>query len=273
MKIKVILNKDIAFSGYLWNVLQMKKCPWIKRGPLKKVPEKLIEKTAKFSKPIQFSFERHPSKDFQKFTIGFKKILKEAENLHNKDWEKYKKDIKTAFDINKKLVKKYGNFIEKSIERTTKIKWLLKEIWIIPAIYSGGTVFNNKIFIGFSRDRSENFYLPLLIHELIHLNTNPTGREILENLKLPIDSNEITVVLLTNKVIEKLNEKFDLKIKPQPFHRGQQKFAKKYKIDLQEIGNKKQSYKSLIYAIDKFLSEKNYKSYFQILKRRSNLNL
>jgi len=259
-RIKIVFDKEVAFSGYLRNILNMKRWPWIRRGPLKEVPKDLIEKAIKFSEPVRFSFERHPLKDFGGFSEGFEKILKESEKLHNRAWKKYQKELKAIYKTLRELIKKYGIFLIKSIPEITKRKWFSKEIWLIPSIYSGGTVVNNKIFFGFSLERSKERNLAVLLHEMIHVNTSYVREKNWKKLRFPSDSNEIVTVLLTNKVIDKLNKKFKLKIKPQRFFAKQK--LKEYISELHSIGEHKKSYRTLIYAIDQFLVKKGYQGYY-----------
>lgn len=259
MQIKVVLNKDVAFSGYLRHVLNMERWPWIRRGPLEKVPKELTKKAIKFSEPVKLSFERHPMLDMENFSKEFKNILYAAEKLHNEEWEKHRDDLEIVSVRVENLCNTYGNFILDSIAKSTGIKWPEREVWLIPSIYSGGTVVDNKIFIGFE-SMSENAYIGLLVHELIHINV---GFRFQTNLTLPTDSNEIATDMLTDKVIEKLNNKFRLDIRLQGFHSYFVKFIKKYEKDLNNIGKTERDYKSLVLAVDKFLKNKKYTSYYQ----------
>ena len=156
----------------------------------------------------------------------------------------------------------YRDFILDSVVEVTGINWPVKEVWLIPSIYSGGSVVDNKIFIGFE-NRLKKTYLTLIIHELIHINTDSHFRKNIENnIRLRADSNEIATCLLTDKIIEKLNNKFRLNIQPQKFHSYYAKLIKHYEKDLNNIGKTKRSYKSLVFAIDRFLKDKNYSGYY-----------
>ncbi|HIG97403.1 MAG TPA: hypothetical protein HA230_03615 [Candidatus Aenigmarchaeota archaeon] len=262
MQIKVVLNKDVAFSGYLRHVLNMERWPWIRRGPLEKVPKELTKKAIKFSGPVKLSFERHPMLDLESFNKEFKNVLDKAEKLHNEEWKKRQKELEITFTSIKDLCDKYGYFITKSIVESTGIKWPAREVWLIPSIYSGGSVVSNKIFIGFE-NKLKKTYLTLIIHELIHINTDSQFRKNIEGkLRLVSDSNEIATDLLADKVIEKLNNKFRLDIQPQGFHSYFAKFIKKYEKDLNKLGENKKSYESLVFAIDKFLKGKKYSGYY-----------
>lgn len=262
MQIKIIYDRDIAFSGYLRNIINMERWPWIRRGPLEKVPKELTKKAIKFSEPIKFSFERHPLADLEEFSKRFKDVLKEGEILHNKEWKRCDREIRLTSNNIEKLVNKYGKFISKSIKEVTKAIWPINEVWLIPSIYSGGTVINNKIFLGFKK-RPEEACLRLLVHELIHVNTNQFRKDIEKELRLPTDSDEITTVLLTNKIIDKLNKRFGLDIQHQKLHDYYEKFIAKYKKELYKIGKTKRSYKSLVHTIDKFLEDQGYGGYYQ----------
>ncbi|MEK6887378.1 MAG: hypothetical protein AABX14_00360 [Candidatus Aenigmatarchaeota archaeon] len=262
MKLKLVVNKNIAFACYLWNVLNIERWPWIKRGLMKSVPKELTKRAIGFSAPLMFSFERHPRIDLKNFTRAFESVLSETEQLHDIEWKKERKNIKSNAAIIKNVCDQYGSFIVDSIEETTKIVWTVKEVCIIPSIYSGGTVIGNKIFFGI-RNETEDTFIKLLVHELIHVNTQGCFENPSKSLRLPTDSNEITTCLLTNKVIEKLNKKFRLNVQPQLFHSYYAKFIKNYKKALENIGNAGRGYKSLVLTIDKFLKNKKYVSYYQ----------
>src|SRR3990167_7677517 len=262
MKLKLVVNKDIAFACYLWNVLNIERWPWIKRGLMKNVPKELTKRATQFSAPLMFSFERCPLIDLKNFTKAFENVLSEAEQLHNIAWKKEQKNIKANASTIKNICDQYGSFIVDSIAKTTKIGWTVKEACIIPSIYSGGTAIGNKIFFGI-RNEPEDTFIRLVIHELIHVDTQGCFKNPDKSLRLPTDSNEITTCLLTNKVVEKLNKKFKLNVQPQSFHSYYAEFIKNYKKALENIGKTEIGYKSLVLTVDKFLKNKKYTSYYQ----------
>lgn len=261
MKLKVKLNKNIAFSSYLRNVINLEKWPWIRRGPFEKIPLSLSKKAADLYEPFKLSFEKHPLKDFEENSKKFKRLVEKVEQLYNKEWQRHQKKLRTIAKILREIVQEYGNFIAKTIPSLTRKKWRYSEVWLIPSLYSGGTVVDNKIFIGYGKNLRERC-ICLLTHELIHVNEPVAEEDFRKKLKLPMDSREIATVLLTNKIIERLNKKFKLNIPPQGFHTYYEKLIKKYEPGLRKLAKTKKSYIPLIKAVDEFLAKKGYKGYY-----------
>ena len=264
MKLKVKLNKNIAFSNYLRHVINLERWPWTKRGPLKRIPLVLSKKATEFSSPIRFSYENHPLKDFDGYSKEFRKIIREVEKLHNEEWRKHQEKLKTTARVLREIVKEYGTFIAKTISDLTRYKWPYSEVWLIPSVYSGGTVVDNKVFIGCDEGSKEGF-ISLVIHELIHVNEpdrNKREKKLEKELKLPTDSREISTVILTNKIIDKLNNKFNLKISHQNFHIYYREFIRKWTLELEEVSKNKNLFNSLVKAVDEFLVKKGYKGYY-----------
>ncbi len=265
MKLKVKLNKDIAFSSYLRNVINATHWPWLRKEFEGKIPLSLLNKAKIFSDPLtlRFSFEKHPLKDFEKYNSDFKDLAKRIEKVHNQEWRKYYKDLKEGEKNLKELIDKYGNFIIKTIPTITKNKWRFLEIWFIPVIYRGGTIFANKVLVGCNKRPKEKI-LSLLIHELFHVNEPPKEKvkRFTRDFKMPRDSREIATVLMTNKLIEKLNKKFKVNIPLQGFHDYFRKMIAKFKPELRKLAESKKSYIPLIKAVDDFLAKKGYRGYY-----------
>lgn len=262
MKLKIVLNKNIAFSSYLRNVINLKNWPWIRRGPLKGIPLKFSREAEKYN-PSKLTYEQHPLKDFEQNSRKVKKLIREVEKIHNQEWQKYQRELRNTAKALKEIAKDYGSFIVKTIATLTKDKWPYSEVWVVPSIYDGGTVVNNKVFIGCDKRPKERF-VSLIIHELIHVNQphREEAKKLEKDLKLPTDSREITTVLLTNKVIDLLNKRFKLAISYQQFHPEYRKLITKYESDLKKLRKNKRSYNSLIKAVDEFLVKKKYKGYY-----------
>jgi len=265
MKLRIISNKDIAFCIWLRNLVNNKRWPWIGRDFVGTVPRGLLEGAAEFSyPPIQsFSFEKHPLEDFDNYSSKFKGFIKKVEKIHSKEWRKYEKDLRSGKKFLSKTIKKYGDFIIKTISKTSKNKWRFSEIWFVPVIYAGGTVVGNKVFVG-CNNRTEDKFLNLIIHESFHVNEPP--REEMEkftkNFRLPRDSREIATVLMTNKVINRLNKKFKINLPPQNFHSYFREAIVKFQPGLYKLAENSKSFYSLIKSVDDFLSKKGYKGYY-----------
>jgi len=268
MKLKVVLNKDIAFSNYLRTVINLERRPWLKGGPLKKIPLKLSRKAKEFGWPLEFSFEKHPTKDLNEYIKEFKRIIKQAEKFHNQDWQKHQKELKKTAGILREIACKHGDFIIKTISQITRNKWQYSDIWLVPSIYYGGTIVDNKIFAGYEERTKENFYT-LVIHELFHANepSREKMRVFMNKLKLPTDSKEIATVLLTNKAIDRLNKKFNLNIRNQRFHTYYRESIAKLEPELKQLSGRIKSFSSMVISVDKFLTKKKYRGYYSQYNR------
>jgi len=236
MKLKVILNKDIAFSGFVRNVVHLGIYEWIRKwqkGPLKKVSMQLAKK-ASIIFNFYFTYERNPIKDINNWLERSKAILFDLEKFHNKQWKLFKNEIKILGKNMNELIEKYGDFILKIIPEKTKIPWKYKETWIIPSIYYGSTTEDNKIFVGVCRPIRElaiEKRIPGLVHELIHVNEQEkflsrfSKEELIKyvleeksKFKFPNLTREITTMIISNSVIEAIEKRFNLRLEKQSSH-------------------------------------------------------
>jgi hypothetical protein len=254
MKLKVVNNKDIAFSGFIRNVVHYGMYDWIRKwqkGPLKKVPLKIAKEMSKIFN-FYMTYEKNPKKDLTQWSNEVTLLLKQLEKIHDKEWEKYKSKIKIFTETTNKLIKKYGKFIVSIIPRKTKIPWKYKEVWIIPSIYYGSTTEDNKIFRGIIKPVKElkdvEGCIPGLVHELIHVNEQPKylsrlGKEELFKLvlnefkkfKSPNASREITTMVLTNSILESIEKRFKLKLKKQKSHPHYKRLISAIRKDLKKV--------------------------------------
>ncbi len=265
MKLKVVFNKDISFSNFLRHIINLHKWPWTRRGPLADLPEDLIREAECFSMPLKLSYERHPLADLREGVKRFKKVIKRAEKIHDKKWKEHLKELWDVRAFLEEVVKKHGDLIVNLIQKTTKIRWPYKEVWIVPSVYVGGTTVDNKIFVGY-RNRSEGEVYQLLVHELIHVNTLQQEKEL--GLKFPMDSREITTVFFTNKVIRKLNKQLRIGLPFQEFHGYYRHLIRNHENRLRELAKNKRSYISLIKAVDEYLVKVGYPGFYQCVRIR-----
>lgn len=275
-KLKTIKDKNIAFSGFIRNVIHLGMCDWIQKwqkDSLKEVPLELA-KRASIIFNFHLSYEKHPMKDLKYWSEKVFSIIKELETLHDRKWNEYNKEIEIFTNTHNRLIDKYGDFILKIIPKITKIPWRYIEIWIIPSIYYGATTEDNKIFrgvIGKSLKKLKDVEgcIPGLVHELIHVNEQSAylsrfNKEQLikyvldeySKFKYPNATREITTIILTNAVIDELNKNFGLKIKKQKSHPHYKNLIKKIKKDLDRL-LKTRGFKMCRKEVDKKLSQHN----------------
>jgi len=261
MRLKVCFDKDVAFCGYVWHVANLNRWPWTARGPLAEVPKKLAQVAAEITEYPPFHFEHHPAKELSDRTQRVLSIITRLERLFNRQWKKYRRDVEYTHKLILKFKKIYGEEVLRIITEITKIPWTAaraKSIWLIPALYQGGVVFGNKIFIGGYADVSIEKFASVAIHEILHVNTNPVRGKIRLEYK---DSNEIAIVLLTNKIIDLLNRKLEANLSEQDFHVYMRKKLHLLERKLKALGIK--DYISLVKKIDKILKAANFKSTYE----------
>lgn len=267
MKLKVLFNRNSVLADYARRIIAQETWPWIKNDIAGKISKNLFKKSAPFFRRLEFSYKRHPLEDLTAWSGKFKDVLKEIEEIFNKEWKENYSEPQWINKIAKKIVKSNGDFIVRSIEETTRIEWKIKEIKIIPTICFGGEAFGNDVFIGRPRKRELEhniaFLVQLLVHELIHINTNflENRNKVYERLKFKGDSNEIATVILTNKVIDRLNTKPDFRISHQSWHSFYQASLDEHKQFFIEIGNCNDSYEKLICAVDDYLVKIKFHGY------------
>lgn len=223
-------NNTKAFPIFLKAVKDVKKFPWTESKIRTIVPESLVVK---------------PS------NVGVKKF-------YYKKLRERKKWLSQIYTLTKKTVKKYGKFIVECVEKYTKLRWRYREVLLIPSILY--MQHKNVILIGFPRPwQSKEYFMHRLIHELIHANTI-----YIPGLRYPMDSNEVATVLLENKIIGALNEKFNLNFKSEWFYLKKLGIGR-HKRNLIKIGKTKKTFAELIKEVDDYLRKKKYKrTYFKL---------
>jgi hypothetical protein len=287
VQLKVVKNKDIAFSGFVRNVIHYGMYNWIRkwqRGPIRRVPLKIAKKASKIFN-FYLTYEENPIKDLVQWSNEAILSLKQLEKIHDEEWKRYKEKIDIFLKTMKKLVKKYGKFIINTIPKRTKIPWKYKEVWIIPSIYFGATTEDNKIFRGVVKPIKElkdvEAGIPGLVHELIHVNEQPkylsrlNKEELLEYLineykkfKFPNASREIATMVLTNIILEDIEKKFGLKLKKQKSHPHYKYVISAIRKDLEK--SPKEGFEEIRSYVDFLISKKCEK---KIFARRHYLNL
>jgi len=273
MRLRVIKNKDIAFSGFVRNVIHYAMYDWIQkwqRGPLRRVPLRTAKKASKIFN-FYLSHERNPKEDLIYWLNETISILEELEKIHNEEWEKHKDKIEILAQTMNEIIKKYGKFIVNIIPKKTKIPWKYKEIWIIPSIYYGATTEDNKIFMGVVKSLKELSSVEArirgLVHELIHVNEQPkylsrlSKEELLrlmldefKKFKFPNASREVTTMILTNTILESIEKRFGLKVKKQESHPHYKRIILTIRKDLEQAP--KEGFEEIRKYVDHLISKK-----------------
>jgi len=231
MKLKVIVDKNIAFSGFVRNVAHLGKYEWIEKWQkelAKTVPLKLAKQSSIIFQS-RLSYERHPKSDMVEWNKETHSVLKKLEKIHNKEWKIFEQNVQVCANTFNDIINKYSSFILNQIPKFTKISWNYEEAWLIPSIYRGSTTEDNKIFVGVCRPLNElnnvESRMSALIHELIHVNEQPKylsrfnqeellGYVLMEQSKFksPNMSREITTMLLTEEISNIIEKKFNVKL-------------------------------------------------------------
>jgi len=188
-----------------------------------------------------------------------KKIVRNIYNTFNNLWKKHQKDINSVLKKLKTTDFK-KTWLKKEIPKTTKIDWPFKKIYIFPGIINGARTQENQLCIGIRPKciLDKNHLIPVLIHELIHINTWKIKPR---KLFYKRDGEEIATILLVNKIIKKMNIKFNMHIKNQKLNDPLLNLEK-FMPQLKEILNQSKSYKELISKVDRFLKSIKHKAYY-----------
>lgn len=274
MKLKVIEDRNIAFAGFVRNAIHYSIYEWIRKwqkGPLKEVSEKLLREIPSLSN-FYLTFEDDPSRDVLKWSEKSLLLIKQLKKIHDNEWKRYRKEIKTFAKTHKKIIRKYGNFLLRIIPRITKIQWQYDEILVVPSVYYGATTEDNKIFRGvvgksFKELTNAEERLPGLIHELIHVNTLPKflsrySKEKLSEFvmheksqfKNPNATIEIATMLTANQVVKLTEQEFDIKLEMQKTHPHYKKVIAKIEKDFDSFESAK-GFAQIRKSIDKLIEK------------------
>ncbi len=180
-----------------------------------------------------------------------------TENIFNKHWPKYSERIKENHEVISGFLDKYREKVLTMIPKLTGFDWPYPDIKIFSSLISWAGAKDNEIAIGVEPDNFIRlFIVPVLIHELIHINLR--GRERQKNVRFTEDSEEIIDTLLVNKILTKLNKKYGEDL---PYLRFSMplRIYKKNLPELKNIVNGKKDYYSYEIEIDRFL-KKHYHS-------------
>ncbi|TSA55744.1 hypothetical protein D4R42_05060 [bacterium] len=189
-----------------------------------------------------------------------KQIVRNINDVFDDLWKKHRKDIDKVLR-KLKTIDFRKNWFKKEIPRITGIDWPFQKIYIFPGILNWARVSENQLCIGIRPKHAlkKRNLIPLLIHELIHINT--WKAKFKQKLSYKKDSAEIATVLLTNKIISVMNVEFNTHILdqelPSPFVN-----LEKFIPQFEKILNQSKSYKELVLKVDSFLKKIEHKLYY-----------
>lgn len=193
-----------------------------------------------------------------------KKIVRDIYEAFDNLWKKYQKDINRVLKKLKTTDFK-RNWLKKEIPKTTGIEWPFKEIYIFPGTINWARVSENQLCVGIRPKHAlkKDNLIPLLIHELIHINTwNIWEGKPKKQLSYKKDSIEIATVLLTNKIVQQMNTVFNMHLNNQEFATPFADLEKQFLPQFENILNQSKSYQDLIFNIDQFLKKIKHKPYY-----------
>lgn len=247
MKVVSQKNKKMAFENFYNQLKFQRRYP----SPLEgfDIPKQLV-KEAEGLRDIRVKKFNNSQKE------SYKKIVKK----HNDLWDLYNADINDMTQLLKKQTQLW-QWLKIQIPTQTKVNWPYKEIFIFPAVRNWASQKSNKIAIGIRPNHLlKKLDISLIIHELIHINTENT---LIKKLKFSRDADEVTSTLLTRKITKNINHKFKMKISPQelatPFSN-----LKKYNEEFNRLADTANSYKNLVLKVNNFLTKIAHKEHYTI---------
>lgn len=247
MKIVFQKNKKLSFENF-YNQLKFQR---LYPSPLEgfDIPEQLVKQAEGFR-----------DLRIKKFNNTQKESYKKIVAKYNELWDLYNKDINDVAQLLKKQ-RQLWQWLKTEIPKQIKINWSYNEVFIFPAVRNWASQKRNKIALGIRPIHlSKELDISLIIHELIHVNTENI---LTEKLKYSRDADEITSTLLTRKITKNINQKFRMKVSAQklavPFHN-----LEKYNKQFDHLANNTNSYKDLLVKIDDFLTKIGHKAHYTI---------
>ena len=129
------------------------------------IPQEIFDLAPTLPKPKKIPYYRN-------LTESQKKIVRDIYNTFGRLWKKHQKDIDRVLKKLKTTDFK-RNWLKKEIPKTTGIDWPFQKIYIFPGILNWARVSENQLCIGVRPKHTlrRRHLIPLLIHELIHINT------------------------------------------------------------------------------------------------------
>lgn len=249
MKIVIEKNKEYAFQSFFMGLKQQAQSKRrLAKFDFLKIPKNIIDKTVSISGVRKEGYNQKQ-----------KKLHSEVKSFFDTLWRGKQKEVNYVFSL---LKKHEGtiNWIVKKVPSYTDLKWPFKEVFIYPNVMSWATKAGNYISVGITpKHFLEKDLVPVITHELIHVNTDMLK---FENLKYPRDSSEMANTLITGKITRAMNEKFGTLIrnlKPAVTFR---KYNEDWKY-LKSLVKNTYDFKIVAGKIDSFLISKNHEKVYK----------
>src|SRR5680860_253738 len=220
------------------------------------IPQSIFDLAPTLPKPKKMPY-------YINLTEPQKKIVRDINDVFDELWKKHQKDIERVLRKLKTTDFK-RNWLKKEIPKTTGIDWPFQKIYIFSGILNWAVASKNQLCIGIRPKRAleKRNLIPLLVHELIHINTWKIWKtRSKQKLFYEKDSIEIATTLLTNKIIRNMNTKFNMRTPNQelasPFMN-----LEKFIPQFEKMLNQSKSYKELFSKVDSFLKKIKHKAYY-----------
>lgn len=248
MHFEVKLDEAASSKVYIREVINSYRMPWLLMHVGKNIDKETLDAAKDLSAPLYFSLITPEELDtyVSKFKFVFDRLLK----FHHNYWSDNLVNLHEVNNMAKKIITEYGDAIVEEICLHTDIKWRINKIVIYPAAYMGGTVQKNEIYVGIN-NKTEDDCIGVLIHELVHINTDEEYKRLQSQFRSGEAIKEIAATLITNKVIDALNKKFGLNYIHQEISAEQRKdFGKIYK-ELDARNKNANNFRSILIELDK----------------------
>lgn len=248
MHFEVRLDKAASSKIYIRDVINSSRTPWLLQHVGKNIDKETLDAAKDLSAPLYFSLIT--PEDLEAYVSKFKFVFDRLLALHDNYWSDNLVNLHEVNNMLKKIMADYGEAIAEEICLHTGTEWSTNKIVICPAAYIGGTVQRNEVYVGVN-NKAEDDCIGVLIHELVHINTDEEYERLQNQFKSGEAAKEITATLITNKVIDSLNNRFNLNYNYQEISAEQKKeFGKIYK-ELDARTKNANTFKSMLTEIDK----------------------
>ncbi len=237
MKVIVKKDRDLAFYSFFIR-LTLEKEKHSAAFDFITLPDGLVEKADKL-------------KDLPLGTYldaGRVEIWKQINNFFDDLWLKCQPELD---GVMQKIVSlaEHEKWVVKKIEQITGASWPYEEVIIYPSILTWAGTQKNKIRVGITPPHFiEKDFIPVLLHELIHVNTS----SIALNLQHGNDADEIADTLLVNKILWAMKEELGLVYRAQRLAVPLRKYDSLTET-FRTLRKEASSFKELAEKIDKLL--------------------
>ena len=247
MEIIIEKNKEYAFQSFFRKLKAEHKG---KPGMFAnlEIPQDLVNRAGPLS-----GIKKDELNDAQK------EVRNEAERFFERLWSLKQSEIDNVLNL-LMTAGEYFDWLTKKIPDYTDLVWPYEKIFIYPNIHSWATKAGPYMSVGIAPRRFlEEDFVPVLVHELIHVNTDNLKYP---DLRYPQDADEIADGLVTNKIVHELNSEFGVSIRdlnlPWPL--------RSYDKDLgylNDITVGRNSFREILKEVDDFLFSHNHQEVYK----------